>query len=145
MLSRVKPGEVKGQLPAQPPEAPESFDDILRDFDDVIMPGITHWNNPAFMAYFGTTGSLPGILGELLTAGLNANGMLWRTSPSVTELEEVVLDWLRQMVGLPDTFKGVIMDTASISSMIAIAAAREALNAAHPRRRAWRADRICRN
>jgi len=128
VLSRVKPGEVKGQLPAQPPESPESFDDILRDFDDVIMPGITHWNNPAFMAYFGTTGSLPGILGELLSAGLNANGMLWRTSPSVTELEEVVLDWLRQMVGLPDSFKGVIMDTASISSMIAIAAAREALN-----------------
>jgi len=128
VLSRVKPGEVKGRLPAQPPESPEAFDDILRDFNEVIVPGITHWNHPAFMAYFGTTGSLPGILGELLTAGLNANGMLWRTSPSVTELEEVVLDWLRQMVGLPDTFKGVIMDTASISSMIAVAAAREALN-----------------
>jgi aromatic-L-amino-acid/L-tryptophan decarboxylase len=128
VLSRVKPGEVKDQLPAQPPESPEAFDDILQDFNDVIVPGITHWNHPAFMAYFGTTGSLPGILGELLTAGLNANGMLWRTSPSVTELEEVVLDWLRQMVGLPDSFKGVIMDTASISSMNAIAAAREALN-----------------
>jgi aromatic-L-amino-acid decarboxylase len=128
VLSRVEPGEVKGQLPAQPPEAPETFDAILQDFNDVIVPGITHWNHPAFMAYFGTTGSLPGILGELLTAGLNANGMLWRTSPSVTELEEVVLDWLRQMVGLPDSFKGVIMDTASISSMIAVAAAREALN-----------------
>ena len=128
VLSRVKPGEVKGQLPAQPPESPETFDDILRDFNDVIVPGITHWNHPAFMAYFGTTGSLPGILGELLTAGLNANGMLWRTSPSATELEEVVLDWLRQMVGLPADFKGVIMDTASISSMIAVAAAREALN-----------------
>ena len=135
VLSRVKPGEVKGQLPAQPPESPESFDDIMRDFDEVIMPGITHWNNPAFIAYFGATGSMPGILGELLTAGLNVNGMLWRTSPSVTELEEVVLDWLRQMVGLPDTFKGVIMDTASISSMIAVAAAREALESAHPRRR----------
>jgi aromatic-L-amino-acid decarboxylase len=128
VLSRVKPGEVKGQLPAQPPESPETFDDILQDFNDVIVPGITHWNHPAFMAYFGTTGSLPGILGELLTAGLNANGMLWRTSPSATELEEVVLDWLRQMVGLPADFKGVIMDTASISSMIAVAAAREALN-----------------
>jgi aromatic-L-amino-acid/L-tryptophan decarboxylase len=128
VLSRVKPGEVKDQLPARPPTTPESFDAILQDFNDVIMPGITHWNHPAFMAYFGTTGSLPGILGELLTAGVNANGMLWRTSPSVTELEEVVLDWLRQMVGLPDSFKGVIMDTASISSMIAVAAAREALN-----------------
>lgn len=128
VLSQVKPGEVKGQLPGQPPEAPETFDRILQDFNDVIMPGITHWNNPAFMAYFGITGSLPGILGELLTAGLNVNGMLWRTSPSATELEEVVMDWLRQMVGLPETFKGVIMDTASISSMIAVAAAREALN-----------------
>ena len=128
VLSRVQPGEVKGQLPSAPPVTPEDFAAIMQDFDDIIVPGITHWNHPAFMAYFGTTGSLPGILGELLTAGLNANGMLWRTSPSVTELEEVVLDWLRQMVGLPADFKGVIMDTASISSMIAVAAAREALN-----------------
>jgi aromatic-L-amino-acid decarboxylase len=128
VLSQVKPGEVKGQLPEQPPATPEAFEAIWQDFDAVIMPGITHWNNPAFFAYFGITGSLPGILGELLTAGLNVNGMLWRTSPSATELEEVVMDWLRQMVGLPDTFTGVIMDTASISSMIAVAAAREALN-----------------
>jgi aromatic-L-amino-acid decarboxylase len=128
VLSQVKPGEVKSQLPAQPPTAPEEFTAIWQDFNAVIMPGITHWNHPAFMAYFGITGSMPGILGELLTAGLNVNGMLWRTSPSATELEEVVLDWLRQMVGLPETFKGVIMDTASISSMIAVAAAREALN-----------------
>jgi len=128
VLSPVKPGEVKAQLPSGPPTAPEGFAEILRDFDDIIMPGITHWNNPAFFAYFGITGSMPGILGELLTAGLNVNGMLWRTSPSATELEEVVMNWLRQMVGLPETFTGVIMDTASISSMIAVAAAREALN-----------------
>jgi aromatic-L-amino-acid decarboxylase len=128
VLSQVKPGEVKDRLPAQPPETPEAFEQIWQDFNDVIMPGITHWNNPAFLAYFGITGSLPGILGELLTAGLNVNGMLWRTSPSATELEEVILDWLRQMVGLPAAFKGVIMDTASISSMIAVAAAREALD-----------------
>jgi aromatic-L-amino-acid decarboxylase len=128
VLSPVKPGEIKSQLPAAPPAAPESFDTIRRDFDDIILPGITHWNHPAFMGYFGTTGSLPGILGELLTAGLNVNGMLWRTSPSATELEEVVLDWLRQMVGLPEEFKGVITDTASMSSMIAVAAAREALD-----------------
>ncbi len=128
VLSQVEPGEIKSQLPASPPVAPESFDTILKDFDDILLPGITHWNSPAFIAYFSSTGSMPGILGELLTAGLNVNGMLWRTSPSATELEEVVLDWLRQMVGLPDTFKGVIMDTASMSSMIAIAAAREALN-----------------
>ena len=128
VLSRVKPGEVKAQLPAQPPAAPETFDDILTDFNDIILPGITHWNQPGFMGYFGITGSMPGILGELLSAGLNVNGMLWRTSPSATELEEVVLDWLRQMVGLPNSFEGVIMDTASISSLLAVAAAREALN-----------------
>ncbi len=128
VLSRVKPGAVKAQLPGTPPAMPEVFDDIFADFNAIIMPGITHWNQPGFMGYFGITGSMPGILGELLTAGLNVNGMLWRTSPSATELEEVVLDWLRQMVGLPDTFEGVIMDTASISSMIAVAAAREALN-----------------
>ncbi len=128
VLARVKPGEVKSQLPAQPPAAPESFDAILADFDRIILPGLTHWNHPGFMGYFGTTASLPGILGELLSAGLNVNGMLWRTSPSATELESVVMDWLRQMVGLPDSFEGVIMDTASISSMLAVAAAREALN-----------------
>ena len=128
VLSQVRPGEIKAQLPATPPAAAEEFAAIMLDFADIIMPGITHWNHPAFMAYFGITGSMPGILGELLAAGLNVNGMLWRTSPSATELEEVVLDWLRQMVGLPEAFKGVIMDTASISSLIAIAAAREALN-----------------
>lgn len=128
VLSRVKPGEVKAHLPATPPAAPECFEDIFADFNDIILPGITHWNQPGFMAYFGITGSMPGILGELLTAGLNVNGMLWRTSPSATELEEVVLNWLRQMVGLPASFEGVVMDTASISSMIAVAAAREALN-----------------
>src|SRR5512143_2697211 len=128
VLSQVKPGEIKAQLPATPPATPETFDALFADFEDVIMPGITHWNQPGFMAYFGSTGALPGILGELLTASLNVNGMLWRTSPSATELEEVVLDWLRQMVGLPETFKGVIMDTASISSMIAVATAREAVN-----------------
>lgn len=128
VLSRVKPGEVKAQLPAAPPARPEEFDAVLADFNDIILPGITHWNQPGFLAYFGITGSMPGILGELLAAGLNVNGMLWRTSPAATELEEVVLDWLRQMVGLPPAFEGVIMDTASISSMIAVAAAREALN-----------------
>jgi len=128
VLSRVKPGEVKAQLPIEPPTAPECFEEVFADFNDIILPGITHWNQPGFMAYFGITGSMPGILGELLTAGLNVNGMLWRTSPSATELEEVVLNWLRQMVDLPASFEGVVMDTASISSMIAVAAAREALN-----------------
>jgi len=128
VLSQSKVGEIAGQLPDSPPYKPEPIASILSDFEEVIIPGITHWNHPGFFAYIGITGSGPGILGELLTAALNVNGMLWRTSPSATELEEVTLDWLRQMLGLPAHFKGIITDTASISSMLAIAAAREALN-----------------
>jgi aromatic-L-amino-acid decarboxylase len=101
---------------------------ILDDFESLILPGITHWNHPGFMSYFGISGSGPGILGELLIAALNVNGMLWRTSPAATELEEVTLDWLRQLLCLPEGFHGVITDTASISSLLAIAAAREALD-----------------
>ncbi len=127
VLSRSEPGDIKAQLPTNPPTHPEAMSDIMRDFDAIIMPGITHWNHPAFFAYFGITGSAPGVLAEFLTAALNVNGMLWKTSPAATELEEVTLDWLRQMIGLPDDFKGVIMDTASMSSMTAIAAARERL------------------
>ena len=125
VLSRLAPNEVKARLPQEPPEDPEPMAHILADLDDVIMPGITHWNHPAFFAYFGITGSGPGILGEFISAALNVNGMLWKTSPAATELEEVALDWLRQMLGLPPAFRGVIMDTASISSLVAIAAARE--------------------
>ncbi len=128
VLSRVAPGDVKGRLPACPPEQPEAMSRILEDFEQVIIPGITHWNHPSFFAYFGITGSAPGILGELLSAALNVNGMLWKTSPAATELEELALDWLRQMLGLPAIFQGIILDTASMSSMIAIAAAREALD-----------------
>jgi aromatic-L-amino-acid decarboxylase len=128
VLSQVQPGDVKAQLPSTPPVSPATLDAILEDFNTILMPGITHWNHPAFFAYFSITGSEPGILGELLSAALNVNGMLWRTSPAATELEEVVLDWLRQMVGLADGFKGIITDTASISSMLAIAAARESLD-----------------
>jgi aromatic-L-amino-acid decarboxylase len=128
VLSRSQPSEVKSQLLSAPPDAPESLDAILADFETILLPGITHWNHPAFFAYFGITGSGPGILGELLSAALNVNAMLWRTSPAATELEEVVLDWLRQMLGLPDTFQGIMMDTASIASLVAIAAARHALD-----------------
>jgi len=128
VLARVQPGDVKRQLPPAPPASAESMDAILSDFDRVILPGITHWNHPGFFAYFAISGSAPGILGELLSAALNVNGMLWRTSPAATELEEVVMDWLRQMIGLPSDFEGVITDTASVSTLIAIAAAREALN-----------------
>jgi aromatic-L-amino-acid/L-tryptophan decarboxylase len=127
VLSRAKPGDIRRQLPAAPPEEPESMDAIIRDLEQVLVPGLTHWNHPGFMAYFGITGSCPGILGELLCAAFNVNAMLWKTSPSATELEEHVLDWLRQMLGLPASFQGIIYDTASISSFHALAAAREAI------------------
>ena len=128
VLSQVAPGDIKGQLPAAAPLMGEGMDAILADFERIIVPGITHWNHPAFYAYFAITGSAPGILGEMLAAALNVNGMLWRTSPSATELEQVVLDWLRQMLGLPASFWGIITDTASVSSMTALAAARESLD-----------------
>ncbi len=126
VLSRAVPGQVSGRLPAAMPERAENLDDVWQDFLDIVMPGVTHWNHPGFMAYFGITGSGPGILGELLSATLNVNGMLWRTSPAATELELRTLDWLRAGLGLPDDFFGFITDTASISSMLALAAAREA-------------------
>ena len=134
VLSRTRPGAVKSHLPEAPPEAPEPMDRILADFEDIIIPGITHWNHPAFFAYFSVTGSGPGILGELISAALNVNCMLWKTSPAATELEEVTLDWLRQMLGLPPGFKGVITDGASMSSLLAIAAAREAVPGLRARR-----------
>jgi len=128
VLSKNKPGETKAQLPTQPPENGEAMAKILDDFEKIIIPGITHWNHPRFFAYFSITGSYPGIIGELLSAALNVNVMLWKTSPSATELEEVVLNWLRQMVGLPEEFDAVINDTASVGSMCAMAAAREYAN-----------------
>jgi aromatic-L-amino-acid decarboxylase len=131
VLARTAPGAIVRALPAQPPRQGEPADAILRDVDEIILPGITHWNHPAFFAYFAITGSGPGILGEMLAAALNVNGMVWRTSPAATELEEVALGWLRQMVGLPEEFFGVIMDTASVASLCAIAAAREAVGE-HP-------------
>jgi aromatic-L-amino-acid decarboxylase len=126
VLARVQPGEVASRLPASAPETGEAVEEILRDFQDVIVPGITHWNHPDFFAYFAITGGAPGILGEMLSAALNTNAMLWRTGPAPTELEERTLDWLRQLMGLPAGFHGTIQDTASISTLVAIAAAREA-------------------
>jgi aromatic-L-amino-acid decarboxylase len=127
VLSRTKPGEIKVRLPNVPPEKADPFEDIMSDFQTIVLPGITHWNHPRFFAYFSITGSYPGIIGEMLSSALNVNAMLWQTSPSATELEEVVLDWLRQMVGLPAQFEGVINDTASAGSLCAMAAAREAI------------------
>jgi aromatic-L-amino-acid decarboxylase len=122
----VKPGEITAALPASAPERSEPFDAIMADFERVLLPGITHWNHPGFMAYFAISGSAPGVLAEFLAAALNQNAMLWRTSPAGTELETVALGWLRQLIGLPEAFEGVIYDTASISSMHALVAAREA-------------------
>ena len=125
VLSSVKPGAIRAQLPKSPPASAESLDDIIADIDRIVMPGATHWNHPGFLAYFANTASVPGILGEMVTAALNLNGMLWRTSPVATELEQVVTDWLRQLFGMGDGWFGMITDTASISTMYALAAARE--------------------
>src|SRR6266481_5166239 len=126
VLSRVKPGDIIGALPTDAPEDAEPFDAIMADFERVLVPGLTHWNHPGFMAYFAITGSAPGVLADFLSAALNQQAMLWRTSPAATELEAVTLGWLRRLIGLPDAFEGVIYDTASISTMHALAAAREA-------------------
>ncbi len=126
VLSRVAPGDIARALPAHAPEQGEPFDRVLDDFERTIVPGLTHWNHPGFFAYFAITGSAPGVLGEFLSAALNVQAMLWRTSPAATELEEVALGWLRQLIGLPAAFEGVIYDTASIASLHALAAAREA-------------------
>jgi len=127
VLARVAPGDVERSLPRSPREDGRPYDALLADFESKILPGITHWNHPAFFAYFSITGSQAGILAELLIAALNANGMLWKTSPALTELETVTLRWLREALGIPGDLFGIINDTASINSFLALAAAREAL------------------
>ncbi|MCY4662864.1 MAG: pyridoxal-dependent decarboxylase [Acidobacteria bacterium] len=124
VLSPNTPGAVRDALPATPPETGLPFEETLREFERVILPGITHWNHPGFFAYFAISGSAAGVLAEFLSAALNVQAMLWRTSPAATELEQVTLDWLRQLLGLPAGFEGVIYDTASIASLHALAAAR---------------------
>jgi len=125
VLAQIEPGDLKSQLPTSPPEKGEPMSAILSDVDQLIVPALTHWSHPSFFAYFATSTSAPGIFGELLSAAFDVKSMLWRTSPASTELEEVVLDWLRQMIGLDAGMNGIIYDTASVSSMHAIAAARE--------------------
>ncbi len=125
VLPPIEPGDLKAQLPASAPQKGEPMGQIISDIDRLIVPALTHWCHPSFFAYFATSTSGPGILGELLTAAFDNKAMLWRTSPASTELEEVVLDWLRQMMGLDPGMQGIIYDTASVSSMHAIAAARE--------------------
>ena len=131
VLAQLEPGAIRAALPQLPPEQAEPFEEVLRDLEEVLLPGLTHWQSPRFFAYFATTGSEPGVLAELLIAGLNQVGILWRTSPALQELEEVTLDWLRQLLGLPDGFHGHIEDTASTGVLSALAVAREL----HPDRR----------
>jgi aromatic-L-amino-acid decarboxylase len=127
VLSDVQPGDIERAFAGAASEEGTPYDALLQRFEQTILPGITHWNHPAFFAYFSITGSQAGILGELLTAAINANGMLWKTSPSLTELETVTLRWLRDALGLPSNLFGIINDTASINVFLALAAAREAL------------------
>jgi aromatic-L-amino-acid/L-tryptophan decarboxylase len=127
VLSRVQPGDVAAKFPAAPSRDGRDYTALLADFEAKVIPGVTHWNHPAFFAYFSITASQAGILAELMTAALNCNGMLWRTSPSLTELETVTLGWLRNELGLPSNLFGIINDTASINSFLALAAARESL------------------
>jgi len=124
VAAQVAPGQVRARLPESAPEQGELFEAMLRDLDEVILPGITHWNHPRFFAWFANTGSEPGILAELLIASLNVNNMTWLSSPAATELEVTVMDWLAQLLGLPRGWHGHIEDTASTATVAALAAAR---------------------
>jgi aromatic-L-amino-acid decarboxylase len=126
VLAQVEPGDIRSRLPASAPDDPEPFANVLRDLDEVLLPGVTHWQHPRYFAYFATTASEPGILAELLAAALNTIAILWRTSPASTELESVVLDWVAALLGLPSGWHGHIEDTASTSTFAAIIAARSA-------------------
>ncbi|MCU1221118.1 MAG: amino acid decarboxylase [Candidatus Angelobacter sp.] len=128
VLAQTKPGDLLDALPKSAPEKGESFDAILRDFDRLVMPAVTQWNHPRFFAYFACTGSTPAILGEMLAAALNTNGLHWKTSPAVAELEQRALDWLRQWIGVPEGWFGIVYDTASTSSMHAVVCARELID-----------------
>jgi aromatic-L-amino-acid decarboxylase len=126
VLSQVEPGEIRARLPASAPEHAEPFESVLRDLDGLLLDGVTHWQSPRFLAWYPTTGSEPGILAELLVAALNQVGFVWRASPVLVELEEVVLAWLAELLGLPSGWHGHIEDTASVATIAALAAAREA-------------------
>jgi aromatic-L-amino-acid decarboxylase len=123
--SQVQPGDIRSKLPEGPPNQAETMESIFHDFEKIILPGITHWQHPSWFAYFPANNSPPSILAELLTAGIGAQCMIWQTSPAAAELEEVVLEWLRQMLGLPEGMTGVIQDTASTATLVALLTARE--------------------
>lgn len=134
VASRVAPGEIRAQLPAHPPETGEPFQSLLADLDRVILPGVTHWQSPGWFGYFPCNGSGPAILGDLVSTGLGVQGMLWATSPAATELETHVLDWLVELLALPEAFRGngVIQDSASSATLCALLAARERAGAPYP-------------
>src|SRR3954454_15651614 len=119
------PGDLRRAVPAEAPEKGEPLDRILSDLDTIVMPGIVHWGHPAFLGYFGSTSNGPALLGEIAAAALNVSAMTWKVSPAATELETVVLAWIRRMIGLPESFPGVVYDTASVAVVHALAAARE--------------------
>jgi aromatic-L-amino-acid decarboxylase len=123
--ARTEPGDIKRRLPARPPDAPESFDAIIRDLDEIIVPGLSHWQHPRFFGYFPSNGSLASVLGDYVSTGLGVLGLAWQSSPALTELEEVVADWMRAVLGLSEAWSGVIQDTASTSTLIALMCARE--------------------
>lgn len=125
VMARTAPGEIKAQLPDAPPQAPEPFDAIIHDLDRIILPGLSHWQHPRFFGYFPSNGLLASVLGDYVSTGLGVLGISWQSSPALTELEEVVTDWMRQMVGLSSAWSGVIQDTASTSSLVALLCARE--------------------
>jgi aromatic-L-amino-acid decarboxylase len=125
VMSRATPGSVRARLPQAPPETPESWDDVFRDLDETIVPGLSHWQHPSFFGYFPSNGELASVLGDYLSTGLGVLGLSWQSSPALTELEEVVLGWVRQMVGLSEGWSGVIQDTASTSTLVALLCARE--------------------
>ena len=125
VMARTDPGDVKKQLPAQAPVDPEPFAAIMRDLDRIIVPGLSHWQHPQFFGYFPCNGTLASVLGDYVSTGLGVLGLAWQSSPALTELEEVVTDWMRAMLGLSDAWSGVIQDTASTSTMIALMCARE--------------------
>ena len=125
VMSRVQPGEVKAKLPSAPPAGPEPFDAVLRDLDAIVMPGLSHWQHPRFFGYFPSNGELASVLGDYVSTGLGVLGLSWQSSPALTEVEEVTTDWVRQMVGLSDAWSGVIQDTASSCTLLALLSSRE--------------------
>ncbi len=125
VMSTVEPGSIRAQLPAAPPLSPESLDSVLRDVEKIVLPGLSHWQHPRFFGYFPSNGELSSVLGDYLSTGLGVLGLSWQSSPALTEIEEVATDWLRQMVGLSDKWSGVIQDTASTSTLVALICARE--------------------